>query len=46
VQNRVPKIDNTMKDLGWAPTVNMADALKGIFDSYRQEIEEAKHLVD
>jgi len=26
--------------------VNMADALKGIFDSYRQEIEEAKHLVD
>ena len=46
VQNRVPKIDNTMKDLGWTPTVNMADALKGIFDSYRQEIEEAKHLVD
>ena len=46
VQKRVPKIDNTMKDLGWSPTVNMADALKGIFDSYRQEIEAAKHLVD
>ena len=46
VQNRVPKIENTMKDLGWAPTVTMADALKGIFDSYRQEIEEAMHLVD
>ena len=46
MQKRVPKIDNTIKDLGWSPTVNMADALKGIFDSYRQEIEAAKHLVD
>ena len=46
VQNRVPKIDNTMKDLHWAPQVNMADALKGIFDHYRIELEEAKHLVD
>ena len=46
VQNRVPKIDNTMKDLHWAPQVNMADALKGIFDHYRKELEEAKHLVD
>ena len=46
VQNRVPKIDNTMKDLNWSPQVNMADALKGIFDHYRRELEEAKHLVD
>ena len=46
VQNRVPKIDNTMKDLDWSPKVTMAAALKGIFDSYRQEIEAAKHLVD
>jgi len=35
-----------MKDLHWAPQVNMADALKGIFDHYRKELEEAKHLVD
>lgn len=46
VQNRVPKIDNTMKDLGWAPVVDMKDALKGIFDAYRQELDEARHLVD
>ena len=46
VQNRVPKIDNTMKDLDWAPKVDMRDALKGIFDAYRQELDEARHLVD
>jgi nucleoside-diphosphate-sugar epimerase len=46
VQNRVPKIENTMKDLGWAPTVTMADALKGIFDHYRKELEDAKALVN
>ena len=39
-------IDNTMKDLNWKPEVNMADALKGIFDHYRVELEDAKHLVD
>jgi len=46
VQNRVPKITNTKKDLGWAPQVSMADALKGIFDHYRKELEDASHLVD
>src|SRR5678809_64221 len=28
VQNRVPKIENTMKDLGWKPKVDMHSALK------------------
>ena len=46
VQNRVPKIDNTVKDLDWAPQVNMQDALKGIFDAYRKELDEARLLVD
>ncbi|MEO8102768.1 MAG: bifunctional UDP-4-keto-pentose/UDP-xylose synthase [Betaproteobacteria bacterium] len=46
VQNRVPKIDNTMKDLDWAPRIDMAEALKGIFDAYRKELDEARHLVD
>ena len=46
VQNRVPKIDNTLKDLDWSPQVNMADALKGIFDHYRQELDDAKNLVN
>ena len=46
VQKRVPKIENTMKDLDWAPRVDMREALKGIFDAYRQELDEARHLVD
>ena len=46
VQNRVPKIDNTMMDLDWAPKVDMREALIGIFDAYRQELDEARHLVD
>jgi nucleoside-diphosphate-sugar epimerase len=46
VQNRVPKIENTMNDLGWAPTVSMADALRHIFDAYRGQVGEAKALVD
>lgn len=45
VQNRVPKIENTMKDLDWAPRVAMQDALKGIFDAYRAEMQAARDLV-
>ena len=44
VQNRVPKIDNTMKDLGWKPKVDMATALKRIFDAYRSQLEDARAL--
>ncbi len=46
VQNRVPKITNTMKELDWAPQVGMADALRFIFDSYRGQVAEARGLVD
>jgi len=46
VQNRVPKITQTMKDLGWKPRVDMQRALKQIFDAYRTLVAEAKHLVD
>jgi nucleoside-diphosphate-sugar epimerase len=46
VQNRVPKIENTKNDLGWAPTVTMADALRGIFDAYRGQVAAAQALVD
>ncbi len=44
VQNRVPKIDNTMSELGWAPKVDMKDALKHIFDAYRGQLEDARAL--
>lgn len=46
VQNRVPKIANTMEELGWAPQVEMADALKNIFDAYKDQVAEARRLVD
>ncbi|TCV90092.1 bifunctional UDP-4-keto-pentose/UDP-xylose synthase [Sulfurirhabdus autotrophica] len=46
VQNRVPKIENTMKDLNWKPEFTMEQALKGIFDSYRNQVGEARKLVE
>jgi hypothetical protein len=46
VQNRVPKIENTMKDLGWAPTTAMADALRHIFDAYRGQVGVARRLIE
>jgi len=46
VQNRVPKIENTQRDLDWAPTITMADALKGIFDYYRSQVSNAQDLVN
>ncbi|MGI9025317.1 MAG: bifunctional UDP-4-keto-pentose/UDP-xylose synthase [Burkholderiaceae bacterium] len=46
VQNRVPKIENTMHELGWAPKVAMSDALRRIFDAYRGQVAEARSLVD
>jgi nucleoside-diphosphate-sugar epimerase len=45
VQNRVPKITNTMADLAWKPKVKMQDALKGIFEAYRTHVAEARELV-
>jgi nucleoside-diphosphate-sugar epimerase len=46
VDRRVPRIDNTMKDLGWAPERTMEQALARIFDHYSDQIEDASHLND
>jgi nucleoside-diphosphate-sugar epimerase len=46
VRNRVPKIDNTKKELGWAPKVDMKTALKRIFDAYRGQLEDARELAN
>ncbi len=46
VQNRVPKIENTMHELDWVPQVAMADALRRIFDAYRGQVAQARSLVD
>jgi len=44
MQNRVPKILNTRRELGWKPRVGMRDALRRIFDAYRTHVAEARHL--
>jgi hypothetical protein len=36
----------TQRDLDWAPTVSMADALKGIFDCYRGQVSDAREMVN
>ncbi|MDB5963162.1 MAG: dependent epimerase/dehydratase family protein, partial [Massilia sp.] len=46
VQNRVPKIDNTIGELGWQPHTTMADALRHIFDAYRGQVGAAQALMD
>ena len=46
VQNRVPKITNTMADLDWKPRIAMKEALKRIFDAYRGDVAEARRLVE
>jgi nucleoside-diphosphate-sugar epimerase len=46
VQNRVPDISNTRAELRWQPTVTMKESLKRIFDAYRGQVAEARHLVD
>jgi nucleoside-diphosphate-sugar epimerase len=46
VQNRVPKIENTRRDLSWEPRVTMEQALKFIFDAYRGHVADARGLVD
>ena len=44
VQNRVPAIANTMQDLAWEPRVDMATALRHIFDAYRGQLDDARAL--
>ena len=44
VQNRVPAIANTMQDLGWEPRVDMATALRHIFEAYRGQLDDARAL--
>jgi nucleoside-diphosphate-sugar epimerase len=46
VRNRVPRIDNTKRDLGWAPRVTMEEALVRIFEAYRAHVADARSLVD
>lgn len=44
MQNRVPKITNTMEELDWKPTINMEQALRKIFKAYCGHAAEAVAL--
>ncbi|VAX13817.1 UDP-glucuronic acid oxidase (UDP-4-keto-hexauronic acid decarboxylating) [hydrothermal vent metagenome] len=46
IQTRVPWIENTRKELDWEPTMDVKDALRGIFEAYRHEVAEARALLD
>jgi len=46
IQTRVPWIENTQKELDWAPKVAVRDALRGIFTAYRHEVANASALLD
>ena len=46
VQHRVPAIENTKRDLAWAPKVDMRDSLVRIFDAYRGHVAAARALVE
>jgi nucleoside-diphosphate-sugar epimerase len=46
VQNRVPKIANTQEELKWSPRVSMKDAMRHIFDAYRDQVTQARALVE
>jgi nucleoside-diphosphate-sugar epimerase len=46
VQNRVPQIANTRRELRWTPRVGMMDALDRIFEAYRTHVVEARRLVE
>ena len=46
VQNRVPNITATSRDLGWRPQVTMQQSLRRIYEAYRSHLAEARRLMD
>ena len=45
VEDRLPKIDATMRDLDWEPRIDMMESLRRIFESYRSKVAEAQSLI-
>jgi nucleoside-diphosphate-sugar epimerase len=39
VQHRVPKIDSTMAELDWKPSIDLNGALSRIFDAYAKQLQ-------
>ena len=45
MDNRVPQIDRTRRELHWKPRVGLREAIKRICDAYRGHIADARRLV-
>lgn len=46
IQNRVPKIDNTCRLLGWQPKVDLRESLFRILSHYRNHVADSAALMD
>jgi nucleoside-diphosphate-sugar epimerase len=46
VENRLPSIEHTRKELGWEPTVTMQTALQKLFEFYRGDVGKARALAE
>ncbi len=46
VQNRVPNIGNTRRDLDWRPRVTMQQSLRRIYEAYRGRLDQARNLME
>ena len=46
VENRLPNVDHTRKELSWEPKVDMKSALRKLFEFYRGHVAEARRLVE
>jgi len=46
VPDRCPDIAATCRDLGWAPRMTLVASLRNIFEAYRRDVAEARHLLD
>ena len=46
VKTRVPWIENTCEELDWKPEVEFKDALRNIFEAYKDEVADARALID
>jgi nucleoside-diphosphate-sugar epimerase len=46
VENRLPSIEHTRKELGWEPKVTMQTALQKLFEFYRNDVSKARALAE
>ena len=46
VQSRVPWIDNLKDELGWRPKIDLKEGIRAIFEFYKNDIANAKNLID